>query len=219
MSDASSDKRWVFMIGGSSAAAGAILGLVGNLIHPATSGPGHPAETARVIAESDIWIPLHITLLVSFIFILGGLVAIHDSITGGLPAALARFGLSAAVVGTASGVVLLSLDGFAAKHLAESWLSAPPELRPTALASFRAEDSINFALLSPLNLVFAGFTFVLSGWLLPSATTTRPGLGGRPWSAVSAEPCRESSKRPSGSLPRSPPSWESPRLPSSPCGY
>jgi hypothetical protein len=31
------------------------------------------------------------------------------------------------------------------------------------LASFRAEDSINFALLSPLNLVFAGFTFVLFG--------------------------------------------------------
>ena len=27
----------------------------------------------------------------------------------------------------------------------------------------RAEDSINFALLSPLNLVFAGFTFVLFG--------------------------------------------------------
>lgn len=163
MSDASRDKRWVFMIGGSSAAAGAILGLVGNLFHPATSGPGHPAETARVVAESDIWIPLHITLLVSFILMLGGLVAIHDSITGGLPGALARFGLSAAVVGTAGGVVLLSLDGFAAKHLAESWLSASAELRPTTLASFRAEDSINFALLSPLNLVFAGFTFVLYG--------------------------------------------------------
>jgi hypothetical protein len=181
MSDLSSDKRWVFMIGGSSAAAGAILGLVGNLIHPATSGPGHPAETARVVAGSDIWIPLHITLLVSFILILGGLVAIHDSITGGLPGALARFGLSAAVVGTAGGVVLLSLDGFAAKHLADSWLSAPPELRPAALASFRAEDSINFALLSPLNLVFAGFTFVLFGLAAAFSHDYPPWLG---WAAV-----------------------------------
>jgi hypothetical protein len=159
----SADSGWVFRIGGGSAVLGAILGLVGNLIHPATSGPGHPAATARVVAESDIWIPLHLALLVSFILMLGGLVAVHDSIPSGLPGALARYGLMAAVVGTAGGVVLLSLDGFAAKHLAESWASAPAELRPAALASFRAEDSIDFALLSPLNLVFAGFTFVLYG--------------------------------------------------------
>jgi hypothetical protein len=38
-----------------------------------------------------------------------------------------------------------------------------PPSQALALASFRAEDSINFALLSPLNLVFAGFTFVLYG--------------------------------------------------------
>jgi Domain of unknown function (DUF4386) len=162
-SNALDDQLWVLRSGGGSAIAGAILGLVGNLLHPATSGPGDPAATARVVAESDIWIPLHIALLVSFILMLGGLVAIHDSITGGLPGALARFGLMAAIVGTTGGVVLLSLDGFAAKHLAESWLSAPAGVRPTALAAFRAEDSINFALLSPLNLVFAGFTFVLYG--------------------------------------------------------
>jgi hypothetical protein len=59
--------------------------------------------------------------------------------------------------------VLLTLDGFAAKHLADAWASASPAAREDALASFRAEDSINFALLTPLNLVFAGFTFVLFG--------------------------------------------------------
>jgi len=156
---------------------GAILGVVGNLLHPATSGPGHPAETARVVAESDIWIPLHLALLVSFILMLGGLVAIHDSISGGLPGALARFGLFAAIVGTAGGVVLLSLDGFAAKHLADSWLSAAPGARSQALAAFRAEDSINFALLSPLNLVFAGFTFVLFGLAAALSNLYPPWLG------------------------------------------
>jgi hypothetical protein len=58
---------------------------------------------------------------------------------------------------------LISLDGFAAKHLAESSHAAPPGARESALAAFKAEDSINFALLSPLNLVFAGFTSVLFG--------------------------------------------------------
>jgi len=157
----SNDERWVFRIGGVSAVAGAVLGLVGNLIHPGTAGPNDPEATARVIAESQIWIPVHLTILVAFLLMLGGLVAIHDSIRGGLSGALVRFGLASAIVGAAAAIVLISLDGFAAKHLADSWLSSPADARPTAIASFRSEDAINFALLSPLNLVFAGSTFLL----------------------------------------------------------
>ena len=163
ISDSASDDRWVFRIGGWAAIAGAVLGLVGNLIHPVTAGPADPAATARVVAESQIWVPVHLALIVAFILMLGGLIAIRDSINGGLAGALARFGMSAAIIGTAGAVILLSLDGFAAKHLAKSWLSAPADARATALAAFSAEDSINFALLSPLNLVFAGVTFVLYG--------------------------------------------------------
>jgi len=94
-----------------------------------------------VVADSDIWIPIHLGLIISFVLMLLGLVAIHDSFTGGLSRALARFGLAAALIGTAGAVVLLSLDGFAAKHLADSWASAPPAARADALASFRAEDA------------------------------------------------------------------------------
>ncbi len=163
MSEVLVDKRWMFRIGGYAAVAGAVVGLVGNLIHPETSGPGDPEATARVVADSQIWVPLHFALAVAFILMLLGLVAIHDSITGGLAGALARLGLASAVVGTAIGVIVVSLDGFAAKHLADAWSSAPADARAGALTSFRADDSINFALLSPLNLVFAGFTFVLFG--------------------------------------------------------
>src|SRR5213592_2455212 len=99
MTSVAEDQRSILKLGGASAILGAVIGLVGNLIHPATSGPGHPAETARVVADSSIWIPLHVALLVSFVLMLGGLVAIHDSITDGRAAALARFGLIAAIVG------------------------------------------------------------------------------------------------------------------------
>ena len=177
VSDRSIRQRWVYRIGGGSAIAGAIIGLVGNLAHPVTAGPDDPEATARVVAESQIWVPLHLALLVAFVLMLGGLVAIHDSIEGGLAAALARFGLASAVVGTTVGVVLITLDGFAAKHLAESWLSAPPDLRASAIGSFRAEDSINFALLSPLNLVFAGFTFILYGLAVAFSDTYPRWLG------------------------------------------
>jgi hypothetical protein len=181
MLEAATGERWVFRIGGGSAVAGAILGLVGNLIHPVTAGPNDPEATARVVAESQIWVPVHLALLVAFMLMLGGLIAIHDSITGGLPGALARFGLAAAVVGTAVGVVLITLDGFAAKHLAESWMSSPAAARATAIGPFRAEDSINFALLSPLNLVFAGCTFVLFGLAAALSDAYPRWLG---WAAV-----------------------------------
>jgi hypothetical protein len=162
ISEAASD-RWIFRLGGISAIAGAVLGLVMNLLHPNTSGPANPVQTALVVARSDVWIPLHLGIIVAFVLMLGGLTALHDSIRGGLPGALARFGLNAAIVGTAGAVVLVSLDGFAARHLAEALVAAPEETRASALAAFTAEDTINFALLSPLNLVFAGFTFVLYG--------------------------------------------------------
>jgi hypothetical protein len=114
---------------------------------------------------------------------LGGLVAIQHSLAGGLPGVLAQFGLVAAIVGTTVGVILLTTDGLASKHLAEFWRSAPPELRASALASFRAEEGINFALLSPLNLVFAGFTFVLFGLAAALSKVYPRWLG---WSAVVA---------------------------------
>src|SRR6266545_2420403 len=94
MSEVLVDKRWMFRIGGYAAVAGAVVGLVGNLIHPETSGPGDPEATARVVADSQIWVPLHFALAVAFILMLLGLVAIHDSITGGLAGALARLGLA-----------------------------------------------------------------------------------------------------------------------------
>src|SRR6266542_1492714 len=90
-------ERWVYRIGGASAVVGALLGLVGNLIHPETPGPADPEGTVRVVAESQIWVPVHLALVVAFLLMLGGLVAIHDSIRGGLPVALARLGLAVGI--------------------------------------------------------------------------------------------------------------------------
>jgi hypothetical protein len=66
------DNHWMSRIGGWAAVAGAALGLAGNLLHPATAGPADPAQTARVVAASGLWVPLHLALLVSFVLMLGG---------------------------------------------------------------------------------------------------------------------------------------------------
>ena len=154
--------RFIFTIGGTAAAAGAVLGLVGNLIHPVTP-MDDPEGVARVIADSGGWVVIHIAIVVGIMLMLGGLVAIDHSIRGGLAEVLARFGLFAGVAGVTVGVMLVTLDGVAAPQLAEEWAEASPDQQATALALVHVQETLNFALASLFNLLFAGVTFILFG--------------------------------------------------------
>ena len=162
ISDPASATRWVFRLGGGAAIVGAILAGVGNLVHPVT--PMHDqVGVARVMADSDIWVAVHLAIVVGILLMLGGLVAVYDSIRGGLAGALARFGLFAGVAGVTIGLVLVILDGVAAPQLAQEWAAAPPGDQAVALGLVHANETINFALASLFNLVFAGATFILFG--------------------------------------------------------
>src|SRR6266540_70985 len=162
MHEPSDEAHWVFRLGGASAIIGAILGGVGNLVHPVTP-ENDPVGVARVIADSDIWVPIHLAIVLAIFLMLGGLVAIYHSIRGGLPGALARFGLFAAVVGATIGLVLVILDGVAARQLAQEWASAAPGEKAAALGLVHLNETLNFALASLFNFVFAAATFILFG--------------------------------------------------------
>jgi hypothetical protein len=118
---------------------------------------------ARTIADSGSWLPVHLMIVVGLILMLGGLVAISRSIQQGAAEALARLGLVAAVAGAAVGVILVIVDGVAAKHLAEAWAQAPPQEAAAALRVVVGEETINFALAALFNILFAGVTFILLG--------------------------------------------------------
>jgi hypothetical protein len=162
MTEASIERRWVFRIGGAAAIVGAILGGVGNLLHPATP-INDPVGVARAISDSEIWVPVHLAIVVGIMLMLGGLVALYHSIRGGIAGALARFGLFAAVAGVTIGLVLVILDGVAAAQLAQEWAAAPSGGQAVALGLVHANETINFAIASLFNLVFAGVTFILFG--------------------------------------------------------
>jgi hypothetical protein len=161
-SEQATSGRWILRIGSRAGIVGALLAMVGNLLHPATP-TGDPEGVARTIADSRIWVVDHLVIVVGLILMLGGLVAIFHSIQGGLPGALARFGYVAAVAGVTVGLILVILDGVAAKQIAEAWAAAPPDERAVALRLVLAEETINFALAALFNILFAGFTFVLYG--------------------------------------------------------
>jgi hypothetical protein len=162
MAETPIDRRRVYRIGGGAAIVGALLGGVGNLLHPVTP-IDDPEGVARVISESEIWIPVHMVIVLGIGLMLGGLVALYHSIQGGIAGVLARFGLFAGVAGVTIGLVLVVLDGVAARQLAEEWAMASPGEQPVALGLVHANETINFALASLFNLVFAGVTFILFG--------------------------------------------------------
>jgi hypothetical protein len=153
---------WVLRIGSVAGIVGALLGMVGNLIHPATP-TDDPEGVARAIAGSQLWVVDHLAIVVGLILMLGTLVAIAESIRGELPGALARLGSVAAVAGITVGLILVTLDGLAAKQIADAWATAPPDEQAAALRLVLAEETINFALAALFNILFAGVTFILYG--------------------------------------------------------
>jgi hypothetical protein len=156
------EEGYIFRIGSAAGILGSLLAMVGNLLHPATP-IGDPEGVARTIAQSENWVLIHLVIVVGLILMLGGLVAISRSIEGGLAGALARFGSVAAVAGVTVGVILVIVDGVAAKHLADAWEAAPPQESGAALEVVVAEEAINFALAALFNILFAGVTFILLG--------------------------------------------------------
>src|SRR5215216_2870906 len=156
------EQRGIFRIGAVAGIVGALLAMVGNLLHPATP-IGDPEGVARTIAQSQRWVLVHLVIVVGLILMLGALIALSRSIEGGLAGALAQLGSVAAVAGVTVGVVLLIVDGVAAKHLADAWEAAPPDQAAAALRVVLAEEAINFALAALFNILFAGVTFILLG--------------------------------------------------------
>src|ERR687897_773293 len=152
----------IFRIGAVAGIVGSLLAMVGTLLPPATP-IGDPQGVARTIAQSEGWVLIHLVIVVGLILMLGALVAISRSVEGGVAGALAQLGYVAAVAGVTVGVVLVIVDGVAAKHLADAWEAAPPGEAAAALRVVLAEEAINFALASLFNILFAGVTFILLG--------------------------------------------------------
>jgi hypothetical protein len=136
-----------------------------------------PVGVARAIAGSRLWVPIHLGIVVGIALMLGGLVALYHSIRGGVAGALARLGLFAAVAGVTIGLVLVILDGVAAYQLAQEWAAAPPGQQAAALGLVHVNETMNFALASLFNLVFAGATFILFGLAVALSDVYPRGLG------------------------------------------
>ncbi|HEX6682981.1 MAG TPA: hypothetical protein VF062_09315 [Candidatus Limnocylindrales bacterium] len=175
-------ERWLLRLGGASAVIGSLAAMVGNLVHPVTPA-GDPAGVASTIAGSSAWTGIHLLIVFGIALMLPGLLALHRTIRGGLAGALSRMGWAMAIVGVAIGLVLVMLDGVAAKQLADAWAVAPDSEKAAALRDVITNETINFALAALFNLIFAAATFLLYGLAVAFSDIYPRWLG---WIAVAA---------------------------------
>ncbi|WP_157631392.1 hypothetical protein [Catelliglobosispora koreensis] len=140
-----------------------------------------PEGVAHVIAHSDSWFGIHFGIVIGISLMLGGLVALSRSISDGPAGALSHLGLFAATVGVTVGLILVTLDGVAARQLAEQWAVAPADQKPVALQVMLANETVNFALVSLLTSPSLGSPTSYLDSLSRLATSIQSGWAGSPW--------------------------------------
>ena len=160
--------------------AGAVIGLVGNALHPHSADPD-AAATVQAIAQDGAWVAIHLAIIVAILLIIGGLVGLAELLKDTPGGSLARVGLAAALLGGAIVTVSSAIDGFALKALALSAVAAPAAESATALRIAVAVRETDFGIWSIGMLVFFGATFACFGGAV-IASRRFPGWFG--WIAV-----------------------------------
>jgi hypothetical protein len=142
--------------------SGAVIGLVGNALHPHTATLD-PAEAVQAIAGNGSWVAIHVAIIVAVLLIIGGLVGLADEMTGTPGEALARLGFASALVGGAVVTISLAVDGFGMRTLAVAAVGATGSDAALALRVWVAVDRLDFGIWTMGMLTFFGFAFACFG--------------------------------------------------------
>jgi hypothetical protein len=142
--------------------SGAVIGLVGNALHPHAAGLDM-AETVAGIAASGTWVAIHFAILTAIILIVGGLIGVAETFQGTDGELYWRLGIAAALVGSAVVTVSTSIDGFVMKAVTSDVLDAPASGHATALAVAVGLKEADFGIWSIGIVIFFGAAFAAFG--------------------------------------------------------
>jgi MprA protease rhombosortase-interaction domain-containing protein len=142
--------------------AAAIIGAVGNALHPHSVDTDAQA-TLRQIAESGIWVWIHLAIIVAVLLLMAGLAGFARDLEGTPGEATARVANIASLLGGAFVCVSTSIDGFGRKALALNLAAAPSASADAALQSAVGIQLFGGALWTFGILIFFGLAFVAFG--------------------------------------------------------
>jgi hypothetical protein len=154
--------RTIIRYGALFGLAGTLLAFVGNALHPRTF---EDSAIARfdLIADSGMWKFVHFLIGAALILLIGSLVALDRRLNGRPGGAWARLGLIVGIVSVAIAVVVVALDGWTLKTLADEWAAAGRTTTGPEFASLNTAEQIVSGLFSAFIGTLIGVTPVLLG--------------------------------------------------------
>ena len=148
------------------------------IFHPHREAPMDNPAVFMEYAESDSWVAVHLAQWFAALLLIGGFVALYYSISTKREAnaAVARFGLVAAVLTGAALTMLQAVDGVALKWAVDTWASAPADQEVAAFSAAAALRWTEYALQS-FSFILLGLTFILYGVAIALGTVYPRWLG------------------------------------------
>jgi hypothetical protein len=111
-------------VAGVCGVAGAVMLWIFGLLHPkGASDVGAVEEWMTRVGGSDVWIPVHLALLLASILVLLAAVGIRDSFPEEASATWARLAFTVTIVATSAAVATFLVDGAALKQFADLWVA------------------------------------------------------------------------------------------------
>ena len=159
--------NWTFQrIGAVSLVLGVILFVVFIALLPVEPSEvfDDPEETLQEIVDEDaLWLSAHVVALLAIPLVVVGLCALARSIATRPGNEWSRAAFISFLIGTALFFVLVGMDGFGIKGVAEAWADAPAAEKAAAVRDFEAIEAIIMGVAGLTFVALFGVPFVLYG--------------------------------------------------------
>jgi hypothetical protein len=159
-----------------TAITGAILLLIGTILHPMSADPNVPLAAFTEYAADTHWVASHLMQLSGMGLMVITLVLISRQLMAGPAEGLAIVGAIGAVVSLAITAALQAVDGIALKSMVNAWAKAPENSREMLFYATFGVRQIEIGLASLMTL-FLGITIVIYGIALLLAPRFPKALG------------------------------------------
>ena len=148
--------------GSLAAISGAVILLIGTIMHPGGAEPNMPVDAFTEYAASQTWVASHLLQLLGVILVVAVLVLLARSMADGPAAEWATLGLTGAGAILALSGALQAVDGVALKVMVDSWASRPEPEKTAIFQAALGVRQIEIGLASITSLIM-GLTVVLYG--------------------------------------------------------
>lgn len=157
-------QRHALRIGAVGAIFGGIMLVVGNILHPREPGQLDNAERLlQVVAGSDFWVPVHMSLLIALALFLGAFYGLTHSITGRWGRAWAGLTWGTAIIGVGLGLTFMLTEVVALPALADTWANSSGVEKDLALAAGSVIFQLSLTLAAGAPLFLFGTAPLLYG--------------------------------------------------------